>query len=344
MMCSNCGNKPVMFLLDFDDSGHFAELAAAHTEGEAIYLTSGKCLSEKTAIVLCDTPGKIDRAPGFGPELHYAIYSTMFHRSLFQLIVFTSDNPTLAEIPGLLNSKYPFAVGFKAELVSSRSVCETMRLRDFFGGSVDPNALLGILSVRPEGGFIDDVDYFMSDEQRRAFFVETNTFVQVEVNADGETRVASCGGFRSTDPVHKAVRLHIDCGPSPYKPLKNRFSDDLVLDTTLEIVLADGFHPNPSEEHPESREADQSGGNSADGTWQSGSVCAKCRLLTEENCKIISGIWKFIRRENGADWRTGQELHELAPYLHLRTLEGWCKAIRAAQESLNRDYPNGFSW
>jgi hypothetical protein len=331
----------VLFVLDFNDSASFAELAAAKTEGEAIYLTSGRYLSHKTAVVLCDTPGKIDRAPGFGPELHYAIYSTMFHRSLFQLIVFTSSNPLLEEIPGLLNAKYPLAQGFKAELVNCSSSGEKMILRDFFGGQVDPNALLGILAVRPARGFIDDVDHFMSDEMRNSFGVERNAFVQVEFDADGAARVAGFGRWSSTDSLHKAVRFHIECGPSPYVPLEHHFSDELVMEKMLEIVLTDRSRGTSTQQPPEPRQAEEPRGDSADGACQPGALCAKCRQLTGEKCKLLDGIWRFLRRENGADSRVGKELHELAPYLHLRTLEGWCQAIRAAQEALNHDYPDG---
>jgi hypothetical protein len=215
-----------------------------------------------------------------------------------------------------------------------------MRLRDFFGGQVDPNALLGILPVRPDGGFIDDVDHFMSDEMRRACPAVLNTIVEVEVKSDGRIEVKGHADWHSNESLYKAVRLHIDCGPSPYKPLRRRFPDSLVIATTLDIIFADRSGGGSSEQPPEPGEARESGEHSPGGACESGLSSHKCGQRSDENCDMITGIWKFLRRENGDNPMRGKQLHRLTPYLHLRPLEGWYQAIRAAQETLNKEYPD----
>jgi hypothetical protein len=354
---SNCGNKPVLCVFDFNNSARFVQRSPAKAANSAndgkiglLYLTSGRYQSQKTAVVLCDD-GKIDPAPGIGPDLHYAIYSTMFHRALFQLIVFTSSDPTLAEIAGLLNGDYPFSEGFTAELVSCGSVGETMRLRDFFGGPVDPNALLGILPVRPSGGFIDDVDHFLTDEMRKADCFRLNEFIQVQFADDGTIEVIDSGDWRLTDPLHRAVRLHIECGPSPYPPLSVFFPDNLVLARTLSMVLTDGSGGQSSEQPPERGEADETGGQSSEQppepeeaaeyksdlfeeAYGRRPMSAEAYEVRRQTSRILDGIARFMRRENGSTWI---ELDSLRPHLHRRTLEGWCQAIRAGQESLQTE-------
>jgi hypothetical protein len=348
---SNCGGQPLLFLFDFNHSGRFAGRAARKRKGEVIYLTSGRYPCHKTAVVLCDTPGKIARAPGCGRELHYAIYSTMFHRALFQLIVFTSNTPTLAKIPGLLNGQHPFTQGFKAELVNCSSSCEATRLQDFFGGPVDLNALIDILPVSPESRFIDDVDSFVAEERTNSLNVELNSFVQVEFNADGETELIDYDELSATDPVLTAVNCHMEFGPSPYEPLPLIFSSDLVMWTALRMVIKGASGRRSSEQPPESGgrsfeqppesgETDESGAGSFGEDDEGRRLSPESRDLQEQSGKMSREIDRFMRRENGAQWT---QLEWAAPYLHLRTLEGWGQALRAAQESLNKDEVRGDS-
>jgi hypothetical protein len=233
---SICGNKPVLIVLDYDGSGFFAESAAAKTDGEVFYLAAGNFLPSNTAVVLCYADGKIPDAPGYG-NVRYAIYSTMFHRSFFQLVVFTSENPKLTEIAPLLNGPESGCQGFMSESISCGCGCEEMRLRDFFGGPVDPNALLGILAPRPSGGFIDDLDHFVDEAPEcEGRFDLLNEFVRVEFDADGQVRVAAHGQFRSDHPVHSVIQRHIRLDPS-LPPISTRFSDRMVVGRAINLLL-----------------------------------------------------------------------------------------------------------
>jgi hypothetical protein len=322
---SICGNKPLLSVLDFEDSAIFAASAAARTEGEVFYLLSGRWSTRKTAIVLCDSDGKLADAPG-SAKIRYAIYSTMFHRSLFQLVVFTRRNPKLTEITEFLNGPDPGSQGFLSESMSCG--CDEMHLRDFFGDPVEPNALLGILVPRPSGGFIDDVDYFVEAprESEQTCGPLLNTFIRVEFDALGHVLVAAHGQFRWINPVHQAVQRHIRLGPS-LPPLPRRFSPMAVLEKAADLLLA-------------ARKMDQRGGQSRDELRPFPlASCADSLVMTDEDEKKWTRILQFLQRENGLPPEKLWELDEFSSSLHLSDLEGWCRAIRAAQEALCKEVP-----
>jgi hypothetical protein len=314
---SNCGNKPVLLVLDFDGSWLFASSAAAQTEGEVFYLTSGKYLSQKTAVVLCDNTDKIAEAPG-SAKIRYAIYSTMFHRSLFQLVVFTPTNPKLMEIAELLNAPIPGLPGFFSQSTSCGHGWENMNLRDFFGDPVDPTALRGILASRPSEGFIDDLDRFVDHhgDYEHQLLPVLNDFVRFEFDDQGTPRLVGHGEWRSINPVHEAVQSHIDLGPS-LSPLRGHFPDVEVMGTAVDLLL----------ERMEDK-----------GASFLASRVESVRLSDKDMQKWIR-IRKFLMRENEPRPRSIWEVDEFCSYIDLTDLEGWCHAIREAQETLCKEFP-----
>jgi hypothetical protein len=155
-----------------------ADPTAKATDGEILFLASGRYRSQKTAAVLCDNPDAVSVAPGTD-ALGYAICSTMFHRSLFDLVVFRSVNPTLSEVAGLLNAGNPRCRGFEAVLVTRGRVSRKLCLRNFFGAALEPGCLTGILPARPDRGLIDDIDHFVTDDASGTSKTFPNQFVRV---------------------------------------------------------------------------------------------------------------------------------------------------------------------
>jgi hypothetical protein len=369
---SKCGNKPVLIVLDFENSAIFAASAAAKTKGDVFYLASGKFVPGKTAVVLCGVDGRLADAPGSG-NIRYAIYSTMFHRALFQLVVFTGSNPKLTEIAELLNGLKRGSRGFKSESMSCGCGCDDMHLRDFFGDQVDPSALLGILAPRPSGGFIDDVDHFVDTPLKRGQGLRPllNEFIRVEFDPEGQVQVVAHGRFRSDHPVHSAVRRHINLGPS-LPPLPRRFSDRNVVGKAIELLAQrkmderggdscaeppppEGIPVSPVDScgeppPPEAITVSPVGWGvippDADFITASRNDSRAIFLrLTDEERRKMHGIHGFLLRENGATPKSVTELHVwIIAHLDLSDLEGWCGALRAAQEALCKEFPRDRMW
>jgi hypothetical protein len=303
-----CHQKPMLVVLDFDDSGVFADAAAKATDGEIFFLASGRCRSQKTAAVVCDHPKVlITVAPGTD-SLRYAIYSTMFHRSLFDLVVFSSGNPRLIEIAGLLNATSKCR-GFEAVLVTRGRVSRRLRLRHFFGAQVVPGRLAGILPVRPEGGFIDDIDHFVRDDTRAALRKLPNEFVQVELHRHN-VKLIAWGRFRS-DPRWEMLRRHVAYGPG----LKPRVKPPVQVEVLVREILCalpiewiprDFAAPAPDEE-------------------------------IFERDRVFGAICQYVVSENGCTGEEWECLNDLVPFVHCCSVIEWYKRIRAGLDLLSGD-------
>jgi hypothetical protein len=301
---TRCANKPMLVVLDFDDSGLFADASVALMKGEIFLLAAGRDESRKTAAVLCDDAEAVPLAPG-PDSLRYAIYSTMFHRSLFDLVVFSSLDPSLSEIADLMNVADARCRGFEAVLVSPGPVREDVRLRDFFGGPVNSNALTGILPVRPAGGFIDDINYFVREDAMAASDPRPNDFVRFRLNGS-EIELKKRGRFRQIDPYEETLRLHIAYGPFLKPPLSVPLGLSSIVDAVVFQFCRDGVVP---------RSAPLPG------------------QLTAEQSTISNAIECFILRENGptsVDW---DRLNDFDPYLESCDLNEWYRRIREALDS-----------
>jgi hypothetical protein len=315
---SECGNKPVLLILDFDRAAEFAAAAAATTKDAVFYLTSGNFSSPTTAVVLCDTADKLAPAPGL-PGVRYAIYGTMFHRSLFQCVVFTHANPRLTEMADLLNGYPEGSQGFWSISASGSRWCEDTRLRDFFGGPVAADALRGILPPRPKVGFIDDIDRFVDKalvDDGYPLMPPLNKFVRLEFDRQGELQLLGHGQWQSINPIHEAVRSHIRLGPS-LPPIPGHFPDVQVVGKAVDLLLErmkdGGAAFLASREEPVE--------------------------LSHEDSKKWERIYQFLLRENKADPRDMWELDDFRSYLGLGNLEMWCNAIREAQIRLHEEFP-----
>jgi hypothetical protein len=195
----------MLIVLDFDDSDLFADVGLEATSGEIVFLASGRYPSRKTAAVLCDDHEAVAVAPGTD-GLRYAIYSTMFHRSLFELVVFSSGDPKLSEIASVLNAGPRQCRGVEAVLVARGRVSRRLRLRDLFGAAVAPARLAGILPARPEGAFIDDIDRFLTDDARTTSKPFPNQFVRVhwrQRRLDRTWSVSIGSSSRNSPPAHR---------------------------------------------------------------------------------------------------------------------------------------------
>jgi hypothetical protein len=122
----------------------------------------------------------------------------MFHRSLFQLVVFTGMNPKLTEIAEFLNGPNEGSQGFLSDSMSCGCGWEDMHLRDSFSGQVELRTLFGILAPRPSERSIDDVDYFVDKRLagEHTCHPVLNKSIRVEFGGQGHVLVADHGQFR----------------------------------------------------------------------------------------------------------------------------------------------------
>jgi hypothetical protein len=293
--------------LDFDESSLFADAMGKVTSGEIFFLASGRFRSRKTAAVLCDDPWAISVAPGTA-ALRYAIYSTMFHRSLFDLVVFSSGDPRLIELAAVLNAGHQRCRGFEAVLVARGRVSRRLRLRHFFGAPVEATHLAGILPARPSDGFIDDIDHFVTDDDTTTSKTFPNQFVQVRLK-QGNVELIERGRFRS-DPRHETLRRHIAYGPCLKPPLRYPVRLAALIGKVLSgLSLEDNMH-----------------GSGED----AGSEVVEPR-------RVFEAICRYLQSENGYNSAEWECYNDIVPYLPCCSVMEWYKRIRAGLDSLSGD-------
>jgi hypothetical protein len=184
-----------------------------------------------------------------------------------------------------------------------------LRLRDFFGGGVDPSQLIGILAVRPDRGFIDDIDYFVTDEAEAP---SPNQFVQFRLQERG-FKLIDHGRFRSNNQHHEQLRLHIAYGPF----LKPRVSDPVcgnsIVCEVIRWLLEDGLEGRPKTDE----------------------------RLSEDRSRIFRAIIMFVQRYNGHGFVGLDNLTRLEPYLDCCNMNEWYVRIRDALDSCSDCFPSG---
>jgi hypothetical protein len=295
-----CRHKPMLVVLDFDDSGQYADAAeAVATNGEIFFLAAGRGRSLKTAAVLCDDPEAIPAAPG-PYSIRYAICSTMFHRSFFDLVVFSSHNPKLDEIADVMNAPAsgPECRGFEAVLVSLDLVSDCLRLRHFFAGPVESTDLAGVLPVRPPTGFVDDTDHFYQKDAKTTSDPLPNEFVQVQRNGSN-FKLTRRGRFRPDDRHHGRLRFHIAYGAFLKPRLTRAVSVTAIVDRVLSKLFAAGFV----------------GTGRAD------------EELPAEKRTMLMALHLFVQRANGRGASGWDDLSSLGPYLDCWTLPQWYRQL-----------------
>jgi hypothetical protein len=239
----------------------------------------------------------------------------MFHRALFDLVVFSSDNPRLGEIADMMNARgsSPGCRGFEAVLVSLRPVSDCLRLRHFVAGPIEPKHLAGVLPIRPPTGFLDDTDHFCQKDAKTTSDPLPNEFVQVQRNGS-EFKLILRGRFRPDHRYHERLRLHSAYGAF----LKPRLSVVCPLRVIVRFLF-DGL-----------REAGMIGTSETYGE------------LSQEEDRIFMAIEYFLMRANGRGSYEWEPLNRLRPYLCCWSLSEWYRRINNAM-SFPPDLPDANS-
>jgi hypothetical protein len=287
-------------ILDFSDSGFFADevIPVGGLENQPVYiLSSGKCVSRKTAIVLSDDPNAIDLAPG-SEDVHYAIYSTMFHRPLLRIVASDGDERTLDELPGLLNRSSGGGRFFNSVLIRADPGGTIPSLRDFFGKPLPANSPIfggpdGIGAILPLGDFVDDLgDIRLQTSGDKGHL--GRRFVRIDVS-DGRINVVNRGILDGDCDIV----CHMKYGPS----LKARLDEELTADILVHELLREavgavlGVHdPNPPPWEP-----------------------------SEDKERMFRRLVNFVNRENKVT--DVQVLYPLRPYLSRLKWRTWCAHI-----------------
>jgi hypothetical protein len=300
---SMCRGKPVLMILDFPDSGFFADEVIASnrldsTNQPVFFLSSGKCVSRKTAIVLSDDTNTIGPAPG-SEDVHYAVYSTMFHRPLLRIVASDGETRTLDELPGLLNESSGGGRFFNSVLIRAHPGAAIPSLRDFFAEPLAANSPIfggrdGIGAVLPLGGFVDDLGDCLSERSGGDQGHVGRRFVRIAVSG-GMVRVVDRGILAGDCEVV----CHMKYGPS----LKPRLDTELTVDILVDQLLREavGVIIGVNDQNPPA--------------WEP----------SEEHERMFRRLVKFVNRENQVEDES--VLYPVRPYLSVVRWRKWCDCI-----------------
>jgi hypothetical protein len=235
----NCVRKPMLVVLDACCSSHLVDemynsRKSLHGWG---YLTTGPNACYTSAIVISDQTMLLHRynSKTEGP-LEYSIYNSMFTRCLMHLIAYSDVDPTLADLPTLLDSRNDGRNGFIPKFDTDDHRMAERHLRNFFPGPINPDDLMigrdipfrQIVPAEPIGLLFDDLCRFWDgtpDKSRFAFhFVKISTVGErVTIEKDGvlpkgktalgkirQSIVSFRGKKEAPLPVHVPVDLIVD--------------------------------------------------------------------------------------------------------------------------------------
>jgi hypothetical protein len=134
--------KDVLVILDSCEAGRFAQAALGGIRPQRLWiLTASPKVCQTTAVIFTrDEDWRKERLS----DARFLILSPMFSRRLLNTVAYTRGNPTLSQIPGILNGPPMSAElrGFEAELYSSGQ--GDPWLRDFFRKPVRPDSPLSL--------------------------------------------------------------------------------------------------------------------------------------------------------------------------------------------------------
>jgi hypothetical protein len=307
-MVGSCAGKPVLGILDFCNSAIFADeffeiVRRGRENPPAVFLSSGRGPSYKTAVVLSDDPQ--------APNARFAVYSTMFHRSLLLLVARDPGNPGLDELPRLLNEDSAGGRCFYSVIICAQTTADGAHLRDFFGPSLDPMSPIfgrsdgadAILPLEPPGGFDDDLRLCLpeglpegSGEKQRHL---GRRFVRIDVS-DGQVGVIDRGELEADCDIIRRMKY----GPS----MKPKLDTELRVDSLVKRLL---------------RKAGVLDEDSDDGRseW----------TANEEDKATFRRVVRFVRRESYL--HDERPLYPLRPYLNLLSWRKWCDHITDIRRS-----------
>jgi hypothetical protein len=308
-------SKNVLVILDSYSSGAFAKSAMLPDRGDeyhcgaparTLILTSSPTVCRTSSVIISDDISLLNTYtdPNSGVSVNYSIQSSMMMRQLLHLIAYTDENPELTDLADLLNGD--FSRGFKAECHKNDVIFAGLHLRDFFGGSVNPDKLVSIgdeeyafrLILPPvsPGGLFDDfaVCGGCVDDEEDDF-----CFVEVIRGENGGVEVIDVGKLDARNAVHELIigQLLNDKSKKP-EPVRIRMRT--LVETTISQVKSPPIIPLGE--------------------------------MTKEVLEIYSTV-KGINGRTRNRYETGS-IRKFLRYWHLFSVDEWCTRILEAHDTV----------
>jgi hypothetical protein len=157
-------SKPVIAILDCCYSSELADEALGQLSANSpvAFLTTAESLT--SAFVLSDDPDLVEQC---GP-VRYFVSSSLFARSLFQVVFYSDAAGPISNLPRLMNEGSKRLRGFHAKFHTAYPAMRDLDFRLLFGDPVPEYTLLyggtrrfsEVIPRRPAGGFPDDLTQF----------------------------------------------------------------------------------------------------------------------------------------------------------------------------------------
>jgi hypothetical protein len=239
--------KDVLVILDSCFSSVFADevLTGGLATHNLHILSAGEGVVMTSLIVFSDCDdGRFVNECRDGSGAKYGIFGCMMMRELMNLIAFTSENPSLKEIPGRLHERVENDVlrGFTCKYGTSVPG-QSLTLRDFFCDAVDPKreVLLGnqkclfekVLRPLPSTGCLFD-DYCSSWQGEANPQREEHSLRSVTITQDNNQ-----DGFRVVK--YENVDMRLRTNDAKFRHIISGKLDRKRNDRTVHVLLCDLF-------------------------------------------------------------------------------------------------------
>jgi hypothetical protein len=237
-------SKPIVVVMDCCSSTDLAEQVLLHLAPEhpIAFLTAARTQSLTSAVVLSKDDTLVEHSID---DLHYFVSSSLFTRSLFQLIFYSDVEGMISEIPGWMNigrrNRYR---GFHARLQTKCPEMENLDFRLLFGGPVaentpvsgSPSTFSELIPRRPVAGFLDDLTQLCGRKGNLQY-----RYIQVEWDREGTVVRCGSGILDESDPHQSAIRNQPRSKPVTELPVHILVGG--ITDFIIEDLKKRGYRP-----------------------------------------------------------------------------------------------------
>jgi hypothetical protein len=311
--------KDLFIVLDSCWSGEFVRRAVIQELGPAHMwvLTSSPGPCATSAIIVSDDRSLLNCLDPDDPNsVCYSVQAPMMTRELLHLIFYTDENPSLSELPGLLNRLVRQGNGFEAEFHEKNPSDLTPRLREFFGPGVNPDDFVDMGGSQHELRLIlppiSEPDGLFDDFKlcsRHLTSLEDHGYVRVIKEGPNGFKVTGYGKL-GLNPGDKAILDHLsqfrsERGFEPRAPIH------VSLGKLITAALAEVRKTQTNARDPKDK-----------------------RTTMLEINRVITEVNGYMRSE-------AMGLFAFAPYWHLHTPAEWRMEIKKAQDEMLKQPTSG---